>query len=95
MKLKAALLAVILVWVTVPAATAEEFGANKPVKTASYIEEKADAPAEEYKLDYKELFGCEPMGEEGHKSIPKPASGVSPQETMQPAQEHEPMQEKR
>lgn len=93
MKLKAALLAAILASVTTPAVAAEESGANKPV--ASHIEEKADAPAEEYKLDYKELFGCEPMGEEGHKSIPKPASGVSPQETMQPAQEHEPMQEKR
>lgn len=95
MKQKAALLAAILVWVTVPAATAEESGANKPVKKASHTEEKADTPAEEHKLDYKELFGCEPMGEEGHKSMPKPASGASQQETMQPAQEHSPMQEKR
>lgn len=93
MKQKAALLAAILVWVTVPAATAEESGANKPV--TSHSEEKTGAPAEEHKLDYKELFGCEPMGEEGHKSMPKPASGVGQQETMQPAQEHSPMQEKR
>lgn len=93
MKRKAALLVAILVSVALPAAAAEKSGASKPV--ASHSEEKTDVPAEEYKLDFKELFGCEPMGEEGHKSMPKPASGTSQQETMQPAQEHEPVQEKR
>lgn len=93
MKQKAALLAAILVSVTTPAVAAEESGADRAV--IGHSEEKIGAPAEEYKLDYKELFGCEPMGEEGHKSMPKPASGASQQETMQPAQEHEPMQEKR
>ncbi|MHB0927221.1 MAG: hypothetical protein ACYC1F_12055 [Gallionellaceae bacterium] len=93
MKQKAALLAAILVSVTTPAVAAEESAADRAV--IGHSEEKTGAPAEEYKLDYKELFGCEPMGEEGHKSMPKPASGASGQETMQSAQEHEPMQEKR
>ena len=93
MKLKAALLAAILASVTTPAVAAEESGANRAV--IGHSVEKTGAPAEEYKLDYKELFGCEPMGEEGHKSMPKPASGANQQETMQPAQEHEPIQEKR
>ncbi len=92
MNQKTALLATILILVAAPAATAEESGANRAV--IGHSEEKTGAPAEEYKLDYKELFGCEPMGEEGHKSMPKPASGANQQETMQPAQEHGPMQEK-
>jgi hypothetical protein len=92
MKQKAALLAAILVWATVPAATAEESAADRAV--TGHSEEKTGAPAEGYKLDYKELFGCEPMGEEGHKSMPKPASGASGQETMQPMQKHDHMQEK-
>ena len=86
MKLKPALLAAILVLVTAPAATAEESGANKPVERASHIEEKINPPAEGHKLDFKELFGCEPMGEGGHKPMPKPASGTSQQETMTPVQ---------
>ncbi|MDP1997888.1 MAG: hypothetical protein Q8J90_11880 [Gallionella sp.] len=81
MKQKAALLAAILVSVTTPAVAAEESGADRAV--IGHSEEKTGAPAEEYKLDYKELFGCEPMGEEGHKSMPKPASGANQQETMQ------------
>ncbi|MDD5384471.1 MAG: hypothetical protein PHG89_06290 [Gallionella sp.] len=94
MKHKAALLAAILVWVTAPVATAEESGANKPVKKASHIEEKADTPAEGYKLDYEELFGCKPMGEDGHVLMHEPASGASRQGTMQPTQEHDHMQER-
>lgn len=92
MKLKAALLAAILVSVTTLAVAAEESAADRAV--IGHSEEKTGAPAEEYKLDYKELFGCEPMGEEGHKSMPKPASGASQQETMQPMQKHDHMQEK-
>lgn len=89
MKQKAALLAAILVWVTTPAAAAEESG-TKPV--ASHGEEKTDAPAGGYKVDYKELFGCEPMGENGHMTMPRPASGTSQQGAMQPAQGHVRMQ---
>ena len=81
MKQKAALLAAILVSVTTPAVAAEESGADRAV--IGHSEEKTGAPAEEYKLDYKELFGCEPMGEDGHVLIPEPASGTSRQETMQ------------
>lgn len=81
MKLKAALLAAILVSVTTPAVAAEESDADRAV--IGHIEEKADAPAEGHKLDYEELFGCKPMGEDGHMTMPEPASGVSQQETMQ------------
>ena len=92
MKQKTALLAAILVWVTVPVAAAEKSGANRAV--IGHIEEKTDAPAGENKLDFKELFGCEPMGEGGHMPMPEPASGTSQQGTMQPMQKHDPMQEK-
>ena len=92
MKQKAALLAAILVWVTAPVAAAEKSGADRAV--IGHIEEKTDAPAGENKLDFKELFGCEPMGEGGHMPMPEPASGASKQETMKPMKKHDPMQEK-
>ena len=77
MKQQSALLAAILVLVAAPAAAAEESGANKPVKRGSHIEEKTDTPADGYKLDFEELFGCKPMGEDGHTPMPKPVSGAS------------------
>lgn len=83
MKRKAALLAAILVSVAAPVVAAEKSGADKPL--TSHGEEKTDVPAGEHKLDFKELFGCEPMGENGH--TPRPVSGVSGPGAMQPAQE--------
>ncbi|HEU0282485.1 MAG TPA: hypothetical protein VFQ99_01780 [Gallionella sp.] len=94
MKQKAALLAAILVSVAASVAAAEESGANKPVKGVSHIEEKTDAAAGGHKLDFKELFGCEPMGEGGHMPMPEPASGASQQGAMPPMQDRGPMPEK-
>lgn len=87
MKRKMVLLVAILLAVAAPAATAGEPGTNKPVTS------QTDPSAGEYKLDFQELFGCKPMGEDDHMPMPKPASGVSQQEAMQPTQEHD-MQEK-
>jgi hypothetical protein len=92
MKQVTVLLAAILVWVTVPAATAAESGINKPVKKAGHAEEKISPPAEGYKLDFQELFGCKPMGEYGHMPMPGPVAGESRLGGMQPVQEHDPAQ---
>ncbi|HEU0233502.1 MAG TPA: hypothetical protein VFQ94_00015 [Gallionella sp.] len=86
MKRKVVLLAILLA-IAAPAATAGESGTNKPVTS------QTDPSAGEYKLDFQELFGCKPMGEDGYMPMPKPASGVSQQEAMQPTQKHD-MQEK-
>lgn len=91
MKRKVVLLAAMLLPVTVAVAAGEETGAGKPA--TGHSEGKTGAPAGEHKLDFKELFGCEPMGEEGHK--PKPASGTSPQGTVQSMPERDSTQEKR
>lgn len=95
MKQRAALLAAILAWVTAPVAIAEESGANEPAKSASHGEEKTAAPAGEHKLDFKELFGCEPMGEGGHMATHRSAPEAAQQDAVQPAQERGQIQERR
>ncbi|WP_435626492.1 hypothetical protein [Candidatus Ferrigenium straubiae] len=80
---KTVLFATLFALLAATAAGAGEPGADKPA--ASQGEEKTGSPEGEHKLDFKELFGCEPMGEDGHP-MPKPASGVEQQETMQPRQ---------
>ena len=52
---------------------------EKPVMSGRHVVEKTGATAG---FTLEELFGCKPMGEDGH--MPVPASGVSKQEPMQP-----------
>ncbi len=92
MKRTTALLAAILVWVTVPAATAAEPATNEPAGKAGHAEEKTDPPAQGYKLDFRELFGCKPMGEDGHMPMPGPAAGEGRQVGVQPARNRDPAQ---
>lgn len=80
MKQKTVLYAALFALLAAPVAGAGEPGADKPA--ASQGEKKTGSPEGEHKLDFKELFGCEPMGEDGHP-MPKPVSGVGHQETMQ------------
>lgn len=72
MKPKAVLLAAILVSIPVPPAAAEEPGTGKQ---ASDRKEVPNPPVKEHKLDFKELFGCEPMGEDGHPMSHAAAGG--------------------
>lgn len=94
MKQKTALLAAILVSVTAPAATAEEAGANKPEKRDSRTEEKTTTPKVMQLRDWEELFGHKHTEGEANMPMPEPVSGASQQETMQPMQKHDDMQEK-
>ncbi len=68
---------------TAPVTGVEEPATGKP--GASHGKGKTGSPEGEHKLDFKELFGCEPMGEDGHP-MPKPTSGVEQQESMQSGQ---------
>jgi hypothetical protein len=85
MKQKAALLAIFVVLTASPVAAAEGPEAKK-TGDSGQTREEAGAPAGNYKLDLKELFGCEPMGEDGHKMTPEPASEKA-EEASSPAQE--------
>ena len=66
------------------AVKAKESESEKPVKIGRNMEEKTDTSAP---FSLEDLFGCKPMGEDGHHMpLPEPASGVKQQETMQPMQ---------
>lgn len=91
MKRETVLLVAVLAWGAAPVASAGESGVNSP--PAGRGEERGNSAAVEYKLDFKELFGCEPMEGNGH--VHRPAAETNEQGTVPPAQGQERMQEKR
>lgn len=52
---------------------------EKQVKKDGSKEEKDYTPT----FELEDLFGCKPMGEEGHMPMGEPGSGVGQHETMQ------------
>ena len=56
---------------------------EKPVKSGRHAVENTGATAG---FTLEDLFGCKPMGEDVHHTLPEPVSGMKQQETMQPMQ---------
>lgn len=67
----------------VEAVKAKKSEAVKTEKRDVHAEEKTDTPTA---FSLEDLFGCKPMGEDGHMLVPEPAPGVKQQETMKPKQ---------